>query len=89
MRNPDYLLLDEATSNLDAHSEKEVSAALYHLMQGRTTVMIAHSIGAISHADHIITLQDGAVEAAGTPEELARTSQVFRKFIQSQTLQEG
>lgn len=86
MRNPDYLLLDEATSNLDAKSEQEVSAALNNLMKGRTTVMIAHSISAISHADYIIALKDGKVEGCGTSEEMSRTSQVFREFVRSQCL---
>lgn len=85
MRNPDYLLLDEATSNLDAQSEKLVSQALANLMRGRTTVMIAHSLSAISCADHIIVLNDGRLEAAGTPEEVAKTSTVFRNFVQSQS----
>lgn len=84
MRNPDYLLLDEATSNLDAQSERQVSQALANLMAGRTTVMIAHSVSAISHADYIIVLKDGKVEASGTPEEVSATSSVFRNFVQSQ-----
>lgn len=74
MRNPDYLLLDEATSNLDAQSEQQVSAALANLMQGRTTVMIAHSLSAIRHADHIIVLKDGQLEAMGTPEQVSAVS---------------
>lgn len=89
MRNPDYLLLDEATSNLDAQSEKLVSQALANLMRGRTTVMIAHSLSAISHADHIIVLNDGRLEAAGTPAEVAKTSPVFRNFVQSQSCISG
>lgn len=86
MRNPDYLLLDEATSNLDAQSEREVSEALANLMRDRTTVMIAHSVSAISHADNIIVLKDGYVEACGTPEEVSRTSRVFQNFVRSQFL---
>ncbi len=83
-RNPDYLLLDEATSNLDAQSEQQVSAALANLMEGRTTVMIAHSLSAISHADHIIVLKNGQLEAMGTPEEVSVSSPVFQAFVQSQ-----
>lgn len=86
MRNPDYLLLDEATSNLDAQSEREVSEALANLMRDRTTVMIAHSVSAISHADNIIVLKDGYVEACSTPEEVSRTSRVFQNFVRSQFL---
>ena len=83
MRNPDYLLLDEATSNLDAESEKQVTEALSNLMKDRTTVIIAHSMSAIAHADYIVALKDGGLEAAGTPDEMSETSSVFRNFIQS------
>jgi len=85
MRNPDYLLLDEATSNLDAQSEQLVSAALANLMKGRTTIMIAHSLSAICHADNIVVVQDGKVDACGTPEEVSQASEVFRDFVNSQT----
>lgn len=85
MRNPDYLLLDEATSNLDAQSEKMVSQALANLMRGRTTIMIAHSLSAISHADHILVLDNGRLEAAGTPAEVSAASEVFRNFVKSQS----
>lgn len=85
MRNPDYLLLDEATSNLDAQSEKLVSQALANLMRGRTTIMIAHSLSAISHADHILVLDNGRLEAAGTPAEVSAASEVFRNFVKSQS----
>lgn len=88
MRNPDYLLLDEATSNLDAQSERQVSDALANLMQGRTTIMIAHSLAAISRADNIIVLKDGKVEAQGSPEEVAASSPSFRSFVQSQYMPE-
>lgn len=84
MRNPDYLLLDEATSNLDAQSEKQVSQALANLMKGRTTVMIAHSVSAIAHADNILVLKDGHLDACGTPEEVSKTSELFRDFVRSQ-----
>lgn len=86
MRNPDYLLLDEATSNLDAQSEKQVSRALANLMKGRTTVMIAHSVSAIAHADNILVLKDGHLDACGTPEEVSKTSELFRDFVRSQII---
>lgn len=86
MRNPDYLLLDEATSNLDAQSEKQVSRALANLMKGRTTVMIAHSVSAIAHADNILVLKDGHLDACGTPEEVSKTSELFQDFVRSQII---
>lgn len=81
MRNPDYLLLDEATSNLDAKSEQLVSQALKNLMEGRTTVMIAHNYSAIRNADHIIVMRDGRVEAEGSPDELLQTNEYYRAFV--------
>ena len=75
MRNPDYLLLDEATSNLDAKSEKMVSQALTNLMKGRTTVMIAHNYAATRDATHIVVMNDGKVEAEGSPEEMLASNE--------------
>lgn len=80
MRNPDYLLLDEATSNLDAKSEKMVSQALTNLMKGRTTVMIAHNYAATRDATHIVVMNDGKVEAEGSPEEMLASNEYYRTF---------
>ena len=80
MRNPDYLLLDEATSNLDAKSEKMVSQALTNLMKGRTTVMIAHNYAATRDATHIVVMNDGKVEAEGSPEEMLASNAYYRTF---------
>ena len=80
MRNPDYLLLDESTSNLDVKSEVIVSTALANLMQGRTTVMIAHNYSATMMADKIIVMNNGRVEAEGTPDELLKTNEYYRIF---------
>lgn len=83
MNNPDYLLLDEATSNLDAHSERMVMEALEELMQGRTTVIIAHSLTAIRKADHVIILRDGKVESSGAPTQvLQATGNYLQKIMQ-------
>ena len=65
-----------------------MSDALANLMQGRTTVMIAHSLSAISHAHHIIVLKDGQVEAMGTPEEVSAVSPTFQSFVRSQCMPE-
>ena len=80
MRNPDYLLLDEATSNLDAKSEKMVSQALTNLMKDRTTVMIAHNYAATRDATHIVVMNDGKVEAEGSPEEMLASNEYYRTF---------
>lgn len=83
MRDPRYLLLDEATSNLDVTCECRVSHTFEKLMEGRTTLMIAHSCAATRIADHIIVMKDGQVEAEGTPEELLETNEYYRLFMKS------
>ena len=86
MNNPDYLLLDEATSNLDAHSERMVMEALEELMQGRTTVIIAHSLTAIRKADHVIILREGKVESSGAPAQvLQATGNYLEKVMARRT----
>lgn len=84
MRNADYLLLDEATSNLDVKSERIVTNALDKLMEGRTTVMIAHSYAATKDADYIIVMNAGGVDGAGTPEEMLRSNRYYQMFAQGQ-----
>ncbi len=77
MCNPDYLLLDEATSNLDVKGERQVMEALDQLMQGRTTVIIAHSLETIRKANHVIILQNGSVENSGSPKMILEQSDSY------------
>lgn len=84
MHNPDYLLLDEATSSLDAKSEKTVTEAIHALMEGRTTIIIAHSLSAIRHADNVLVVKDGKIAAAGSPAEIVKTSEEYQAFVTSQ-----
>ena len=80
LRGAPYLLLDEATSNLDVVSEAMVTQAMDKLMEGKTSVMIAHNYAATRNADYIIVMRDGRVEAQGTPEELQSTNEFYRMF---------
>jgi len=70
LKNAPILLLDEATSALDAQSERLVQVALEHLMQGRTTLVIAHRLATIRDADKILVLDGGRVLDQGTHEQL-------------------
>ncbi|WP_103765094.1 ABC transporter ATP-binding protein [Roseovarius confluentis] len=70
LRDPPILLLDEATSALDRGTERKVQAALDTLSKGRTTLIIAHRLQTIRHADRIVVLDEGRIVEAGTHEEL-------------------
>ncbi|MFL3649555.1 MAG: ABC transporter transmembrane domain-containing protein, partial [Oceanospirillaceae bacterium] len=74
LKNPSILLLDEATSALDANSEQQVQAALQSLMQGRTTLIIAHRLATIMHADRILVFNEGKLEAQGKHADLIISS---------------
>ena len=70
LRNPSILLLDEATSSLDAESEKVVQEALNILMQGRTSIIIAHRLATVREVDKICVIEHGIIVEEGTHEEL-------------------
>ena len=85
LRNPEILLLDEATSSLDAESEALVQDALQRLMEGRTSLVIAHRLSTVRNADKIAFLQDGAVKEWGSHEELMALSDgKYRHFVAQQ-----
>ena len=71
------LLLDEATSSLDAASERLVQQALEALERGRTTLVIAHRLATVQHADRIIVMERGAIVAQGTHAELMRQGGLY------------
>ena len=84
LKNPSILLLDEATSALDANSEHKVQAALQELMQGRTTLIIAHRLATVMHADRIMVFNEGKLEAQGSHEDLISTSPLYKRLSELQ-----
>ncbi|MDC0172167.1 ABC transporter transmembrane domain-containing protein [Gammaproteobacteria bacterium] len=80
LKNPRILLLDEATSALDAESENKVQLALDKLMNGRTTVIIAHRLATILHADQIVVMDQGCNVAAGTHHELLANNLLYARL---------
>jgi subfamily B ATP-binding cassette protein MsbA len=86
LKDVPILLLDEATSALDSVSEMKVQEALERLMVGRTTLIAAHRLSTLRHADRIVVLSDGEVEAVGPHAELLRTSPTYRAVCERQAL---
>ena len=78
LKNAPILLLDEATSALDSASEHAVQEALTALMRNRTTLVIAHRLTTIQHADRILVLNAGRIDTSGTHSELLATSELYR-----------
>ncbi|WP_404421521.1 ABC transporter transmembrane domain-containing protein [Thalassospira australica] len=84
LRNPSVLLLDEATSALDAESEQVVQKALETIMASRTTLVIAHRLATVLHADRIAVIDDGRLIAIGTHQELLESSPLYSRLAKLQ-----
>ena len=78
------MLLDEATSALDAESEHQVQKALNELMKGRTTLVIAHRLATVLHADKIAVLNDGGIEAVGSHQQLIAENPLYQRLASLQ-----
>lgn len=78
------ILLDEATAALDSESERQVQQAIEHLCQGRTTLVIAHRLHTVTHADRIFVVEDGTIAESGRHEELLRKGGRYASFYRLQ-----
>ena len=84
LKNPPVLILDEATSALDSESERLVQEALEHLMKDRTTLVVAHRLSTIRHADMICVLHEGCIVERGTHEQLYALGGYYTKLVDMQ-----
>lgn len=84
LMDPEILMLDEATANLDAESEELVRTALQELMEGRTTLIIAHRLATVVNADQIAVVEGGRVSGVGTHQNLLQDHPLYRKLASRQ-----
>ena len=84
LKDPKILILDEATSALDSISEHAIQDALDHLMEGRTSIVIAHRLTTILKADAILVVKDGTICEKGTHEELLAQNGVYKELYETQ-----
>ena len=82
--NPSILVMDEATANIDTETEILIQEALEKLMDGRTTIMVAHRLSTIQHADCIMVMHKGRICESGTHRELLEQDGIYRKLYELQ-----
>ena len=85
--NPKILVLDEATANIDTETESLITQALEVLMKGRTTIMVAHRLSTIQHADKIIVMHQGEIKESGNHQELLAKNGMYKKLYDLQLVE--
>lgn len=84
--DPKILVLDEATANIDTETETLITQSLARLMDGRTTIMVAHRLSTIQHADKIIVMHHGEIKESGTHQELLAKDGLYKKLYELQLM---
>ena len=86
IKNAPILLLDEATSSLDSVAEARVQEAIEHLLEARTSFVVAHRLSTLRKADRLLVLDGGRLVGFGPHEELLRDCALYRRLWESQRL---
>ncbi len=89
LKDPAILILDEATASVDSETENLIQQAIERMIQGRTSIMIAHRLSTLKKADKIIVVDDGKIIESGTHEELMSLEGKYYRFVQIQSLSDG
>lgn len=84
---PSILVLDEATANIDTETESLITQALERLMEGRTTIMVAHRLSTIQHADKIMVMHKGEIKESGNHQELLANDGIYKKLYELQLVE--
>jgi ATP-binding cassette subfamily B protein len=82
--DPKILVMDEATANIDTETELLIQKALKTMMEGRTTIMVAHRLSTIQHADNIIVIHKGKIRESGTHQQLLAQDGIYKKLYELQ-----
>ena len=82
--HPSILVLDEATANIDTETERLITQAMEHMMEGRTTIMVAHRLSTIQHADKIMVMHKGKIRECGSHQQLLAQNGMYKKLYDLQ-----
>lgn len=89
LKNAPIIILDEISASLDVENEKKIQESLNTLIQNKTVVIISHRLKSIEHADKIVVLNEGSIDAMGTHQQLLNTSKLYNRMITKSTLTEN
>ena len=85
LHNPRILILDEATSSVDTKTEKQIQEAITRLVEGRTTIAIAHRLSTLRDADRLAVIDKGEIKELGSHEELVAKEGIYHELVKTQT----
>ncbi|MGA0273359.1 MAG: ABC transporter ATP-binding protein [Flavobacteriaceae bacterium] len=86
VKNPELLILDEATAALDTQSEQQIQQALEELMKNRTSLVIAHRLSTVQHADLILVVKEGQISDSGTHQLLIKNNKDYKSWVHMQQM---
>jgi ABC-type multidrug transport system fused ATPase/permease subunit len=84
LKDPRVLILDEATSAVDSETERSIQEAMSRLLEGRTSVVIAHRLSTVLHADQILVIEEGRIVERGRHDELLAAGGVYSRLYKEQ-----